>query len=39
MGGNVEGLLFADDFVGINESEEQLQRLIHWYIHTAKNGN
>ena len=28
-GNNVGGLLFADDFVGITESSENLQQLIH----------
>ena len=28
-GGKVGGLLFADDFVGVSESGEQLQRVIN----------
>ena len=28
-GGRLGGLLFADDFVGVSESKDQLQTLIH----------
>ena len=28
QGGRIEGMLFADDFSGVSDSKEQLQKLI-----------
>ena len=38
-GKTVGGMLFADDFVGISDSKESLQKLIDVYIVTVVNGD